>query len=532
MDRATFSIQEIAGPARVEIRGPVFVALLAAVLFWVLVWYFDTAESMAMTWWRSETFAHGLLIYPLCVWMIWRKRAQLANLPIEPCFAASVPFGLAGFAWLLGDLADVQAVRQFGLVTMIPLGLWTILGTRWVRAIAFPLAFTLLAVPVGEFMLPVMMEQTADFTIAALRLTGIPVYREGLNFHVPSGNWSVIEACSGLRYLIASVTLGLLYAYLSYRSLKRRMLFILASILVPIVANWVRAYMIVMIGHLSGMKYAVGVDHLIYGWVFFGVVMLLLFWVGSWWREDDQADPIPTRPHAEIRGIPPGIPLTAAVGAVGIAALAVWPPLHASYLDPGHAMEFTKTMDAPLGAGGWELAVNDRVPEFRPHFRNTLSVAEQSYEKNGRQVRVFLGYYEKQREGAEMIAFGNAILITLQRTGWTKLSERHVSSSDGEGVVETRLKSNRSPLTVWHGYWVGGRWVDTEHQAKLYLALEKLLGRGDESAVVVLFTEAAEGPADDSAAILGQFLAAMRPSIFGEFERLAGRSARPRVATP
>ena len=130
------------------------------------------------------------------------------------------------------------------------------------------------------------MEHTADFTVAALRLTGIPVYREGQFFTIPTGSWSVVEACSGLRYLIASVTVGVLYAYLTYRSPARRAAFVAASIVVPIVANWVRAYMIVMIGHLSGMKYAVGVDHLIYGWVFFGIVMLLLFWIGSFWRED------------------------------------------------------------------------------------------------------------------------------------------------------------------------------------------------------------------------------------------------------
>ena len=96
----------------------------------------------------------------------------------------------------------------------------------------------------------------------------------------------MVEACSGLRYLIASLTLGFLYAYLTYRSLARRAIFVAVSVIVPIVANWLRAYMIVMIGHLSGMQYAVGVDHLIYGWLFFGVVMLILFWIGSIWRED------------------------------------------------------------------------------------------------------------------------------------------------------------------------------------------------------------------------------------------------------
>jgi exosortase/archaeosortase family protein len=74
---------------------------------------------------------------------------------------------------------------------------------------------------------------------------------------------------------------GCLFAYLSYRSPIRRMAFIAASLAVPIVANWARAYIIVMLGHLSNNRLAVGADHLIYGWVFFGLVMAVLFWIGA-----------------------------------------------------------------------------------------------------------------------------------------------------------------------------------------------------------------------------------------------------------
>ena len=104
---------------------------------------------------------------------------------------------------------------------------------------AFPLAYLLLAVPFGEALIPPLIDFTADFTVTALQLTGIPVYREGSFFTIPSGNWSVVEACSGLRYLIASFTLGTLYAYLTYRSLKRRLIFIALSVIVPIIANGV-----------------------------------------------------------------------------------------------------------------------------------------------------------------------------------------------------------------------------------------------------------------------------------------------------
>src|SRR5438552_85220 len=112
----------------------------------------------------------------------------------------------------------------------------------------------------GEALIPPLMEWTADFTVAALQLSGIPVFREGLFFTIPSGNWSVVEGCSGVRYLIASFTVGVLFAYLSYRRAWKRLLFAAMSIIVPIIANGMRAYLIVMIAHLSNNQLAHGVD--------------------------------------------------------------------------------------------------------------------------------------------------------------------------------------------------------------------------------------------------------------------------------
>jgi exosortase/archaeosortase family protein len=93
---------------------------------------------------------------------------------------------------------------------------------------------------------------------------------------------------------------GTLFAYLNYSLAWKRWAFVGLSILVPIVANWVRAYMIVMIGHLSGNKLAVGVDHLIYGWVFFGVVIGIMFVVGARWADpapaEDGSGPAPAAP--------------------------------------------------------------------------------------------------------------------------------------------------------------------------------------------------------------------------------------------
>ena len=128
----------------------------------------------------------------------------------------------------------------------------------------FPLLFLFFAVPFGEALVPKLMDWTADFTVAAVKLSGVPVYREGTHFVIPSGQWSVIEACSGIKFLIASLMGGSLYAWLLYRSPGRRLAFIGASIVVPLLANWLRAYTIVMVGHLSNNRLMTNDDHIVF----------------------------------------------------------------------------------------------------------------------------------------------------------------------------------------------------------------------------------------------------------------------------
>ncbi|MBK7646006.1 MAG: exosortase [Betaproteobacteria bacterium] len=152
----------------------------------------------------------------------------------------------------------MNALTQFSVIAIAILTICSLVGLVIGKEMAFPFVFLFFAVPIGDFLLPQLMEWTADFTVHALRLTGIPVFREGQNFVIPSGNWSVVEACSGIRYLIASLTVGTLYAYLTYTSLKRRLTFIIVALLVPIAANWLRAYLIVLLGHISGNKLATG----------------------------------------------------------------------------------------------------------------------------------------------------------------------------------------------------------------------------------------------------------------------------------
>ncbi|MFV0276507.1 MAG: exosortase A, partial [Parahaliea sp.] len=218
-------------------------------------------------------------------WLVARPRDRRAALTPVPSWRGLLLLLPLAVGWLAGDRVEVTGVRQLCLVTMLRAGTWAILGDRVAGAIAFPLGFLFLAVPMGEGFVRPLQEFTAVTTVRLVEMSGIPVFRDGLHFSLPSGDWKVVEACSGVRYLIASLTLGVLFAYLNFNRWPKRLLFVAVAIVLPIFANALRAYLLVMLGHVSNGALGTGTDHMVYGWIVFGLVMFLLFWFGARWAD-------------------------------------------------------------------------------------------------------------------------------------------------------------------------------------------------------------------------------------------------------
>jgi EpsI family protein len=350
--------------------------------------------------------------------------------------------------------------------------------------------------------------------VAALRWSGVPVYREANLFIIPSGAWSVVEACSGIRYIIASVMIGTIYSALAYRSTRRRLMFMAAAILVPIVANWLRAYMIVMLGHLSNNKLAVGVDHIIYGWIFFGLVMLLLFWIGSFWQQDMPAS-APAQPATAssstgaASGTAPRVLFVAAVAAIIAAGL--WVPLEAR-IDRA-TDRITPSIPVIAGANGWN-ATQVPYPDWKPRYRGYAAELRQAFSKDGRDVGLYIAYYRQQSKGSELITSGNQLVVP-EDWKWKQMgsgSDRIEWAGQSERVDRADLTGLDSALQAYRLYWVGGAVTSSQYMAKALQAWSKLSGRGDDAALIVIYTPR-RSREDDSGSAVRAFARDMSPSI-------------------
>jgi EpsI family protein len=271
-----------------------------------------------------------------------------------------------------------------------------------------------------------------------------------------------------------------------------------------------RAYLIVMLGHLSGNKLAAGVDHLIYGWLFFGVVIMLMFIIGARWAEPE---PMPVRRGAGSLVSKPAVTLTRVwLTTIGFAALVSLPHMALWGLDRDEGGDAVSLSAPTTLAPGWQ-AVQPNVADFKPAFQTPSAEINHSYTSQGRVVGLYLGYYRHQNYSRKLVSSDN-VLVVSQDPRWALVSSgRRVLNLDDKpvGVRTAELrgrvlaeKANEGRLLVWQMYWINGRVTASDYLAKAYGAFYRLLGRGDDSAVIIISTPKDQAGGGD--AVLDSFL--------------------------
>jgi exosortase A len=243
--------------------------------------------EMARQWWDASTYNHILLVPPILAWLVVQRWPELAKLSPQAWRPGLVVLAGALLAWVAGSLLGINTLSQLGAIAMLQASVALLLGPRVVAGLLFPLAYMTFLVPFGDEMVPALQAITAKLAVALTHASGVPAVIDGVLIDTPAGLFVVAEACSGVKFLVAMVALGTLVAHLCFASWKRRAVFMLAAVIVPVLANGVRAWGTIYIAQSQGMEFAAGFDHIVYGWIFFALVMIAV--LGASWRFFDRS---------------------------------------------------------------------------------------------------------------------------------------------------------------------------------------------------------------------------------------------------
>lgn len=473
---------------------------LATVATVILIMFRRDVGDLVHLWWTSTTYGHCLFIAPVIAWLVATRRRELAQLEPVGWWPGLVVVASGAFGWLLGDAAGVAFARHFGLVIMLQGAVVTMLGPHVARGLLFPLAYAFFMVPFGEWLEPPLQQVTVLQVMPLLHLVGVPAVVDGVLIHAGRYYFEVAEACSGSKFVFSMLAFSLLVANVCFASWKRRAAFMAVALVVPVLANGVRAFGTIWAADLTSLEAATGFDHIIFGWVFFALVMAGVMAAG--WRWFDRA---PDDPAFDPAALPPPPRHRMTLAPAGLLLLAVavlflaWAGAIAGRVQPLPAQ--LTLPDVP----GWTRApVSTRAP-WEPNYPTADHRLFGRYiDGRGNAVDMAVAVFAEQHEGKEVVSYGTGVLREGDR--WVRIAD--LAPIDGGAAMRiTAAGPVERVVASW--YRVGGIVTGKPTIVKLATLKARMLG-GEPGAVALHLSAEKRGDGDPVAAI-ARFRAALGP---------------------
>jgi exosortase A len=521
---------------------------IASIVVFVGLTYWISFSSLVELWQLSD-HAYGVVVFPISAFLIWRLRHEITGVEVAPEPRGIIVVLPLLVGWLGSRLAGIQATEHAIVLAMIPATLYALAGSKLTHKLLFPMLFILFATPISDSLVPHLMLITADVSSALLRISGLTVFREGQYISLPGGTFVVADVCSGVRYLTTGVMLALLFSYLTYQSALKRLAFVTLTGVALVLANGIRAYIVMAIASATEFQYLGGRDHIYFGWALFGIVIMLIMWAGTKYADaehdvsTDMANDesavhsrsrlplivalglimlaVTVKPlHADLGNT--GMYVLVAVVALGGVLLTGWrragsviEDLSGAWMDAGRDWRAVGTglvtvsllLSAPVaveyieGTTSREIAPPkleslvtciDPKPwqnRWAPKMTDPDYQSSMTFVCSGQPVSVYIAGYASTLQGKELISSSNQLLPL----NWDRYSEASKvrASTEGERMEEINEVVINGPDyhgLIWYWYQVDGHVATTPLTAKFWQVAVLVLRRPAGGRVVVMET--------------------------------------------
>lgn len=487
------------------IKGTMYALLLFGIYYSSFTWL------VTHDWTRSD-YSYASLIPLVVLYLIWDKRDKLASIPSVGSWKGLIPlvFGLALF-WLGelgGEYFTIYLSSWFLLVGLC----WIHLGWEKIKSIAFAFLMIIAMFPIPHFLynkLSVKLQLiSSQLGVTIIRLYGMSAYREGNVIDVGFTKLEVIGACSGLRYLISLIVLGLLLAYFLKVRFWKRLILVLSTIPLAILSNGIRIGLTGILYKLIGPQAAEGFFHDFSGWFIFMFslcLLLPLMWIlkklppseatgpseqtGTCVQSSKQNNPQPKRHKASGK--------RAFLHPLFIIALI----LLGATLVFSYSVNFREKIpikksfaEFPLQLGQW-TGTQEALGE---KFLDTLNLSDYvliNYKNSkNKLVNFYVAYYESQRKGESI----HSPATCLPGSGWIFKQAGAVNlpieNSSGDTMLVNQAVMEKLGQKQLAYYWFSqrGRILTNAYQLKIFAFWDALTKHRTDGALVRIVTDVDE----------------------------------------
>ncbi len=489
-------------PARSSLTGVwAMLAILAAAF---VLMYLDTFASLIREWSARDDYSHGFLIPFISLYFAWSDRQRFKQIQVQPHIPGGLAVLIIGVLTLvLGKVGGIIAAQQFSLLIILPGLVLLLTGARFLRALALPLGYLVLMIPTAldaaigwtHWPFQLFTAKTASILFA---FVNIPVYQHAQYLELPNGILEVANACSGVRYLVSIVAIGIPLAVLTQKTVARRILLIALALLIGIIANPIRVTLIGIWSYSAG-EITHGPLHIFQGLFvsMVGVISLFLF--------ARILSRLPSAAHSaspsskakrqfdqnemSVEKNNPGIEVGTYRGQMKrfrtawLASLAVFVAagLFLIMYKPAPVPLGKDLHDFPVAIGQWRT-VSEGNDNGIPLPPGADSVLTRTYRNDqGKELNLYIGYFAFQIRDKQLVhwnmrkIYDNRQEITVP-----------VMSGSTVRVNGTALQGGVKQIRVLYWYYLDGKIVASPYRAKIMTAVNLLFLNKSNGAIVII----------------------------------------------
>ena len=452
---------------------------IAVLLLLTLLSYQQTVSYLIHLWNQLDAgeYAHGYLVLAISGYLIFNNRQRLTGL--APCTEYRALLGVvaASMLWLVAALVNVQMLQTVGLLLLILSLVWTVLGNQIIRILAFPILFIGFAIPIWFPLSPILQNLTADGVFWAIRLLSIPAFRQDNMIVLPAGTLSIEEACSGLRYLLAALTLGTLYAYMNYSSLRARLIVVLIATGSAVLANMIRVFIVVYLGYTTEMQHPLVYDHLYLGWYLFAGLVVILLLLDTYLHRGQPPQSLhkpETQNETPSNVYSKNLSYHIIFSIACCLLLAIAPSIiyWENSTSTDEIVNIAPTL--PLQADDWleSTATDDG---WMPVYHGAIN-QKRLYQKENNKLSFYMGYYPVQKQGGELINDLNS--ISNKKVWHTVYPIARQQTTANHRILEQLLDNGTNEKRlVWYWYNIAGNVTTNKYEAKFLQVLGLVTGK-------------------------------------------------------